>query len=261
MSPNALIARRRRLSREVRESLLLRAALDQFVACGFAASRMEDVAARAGVAKGTPYLYFSSKEGLLRSVIAQFLATQIEAVENLVQRQLWARGAADIIRLDVAAWWSRVIDGPAAAVFKLLVADAPTLPDVAEYCAVEVFGRLERLMATVIQSGVGRDQFLPLDAGKAAGALNLPLIMLCVYRHSMATMNVAGHHIDAQEFIASHIRRIVRDLEDPAQAFINPERCGHSLDVTRSSEFSNGARSRMSAGGGGHPIACLAPNA
>ena len=125
MSPNAPVVKSRRLSREVRESLLLHAALDQFVACGFSAPRMEDVAARAGVAKGTPYLYFSSKEALLRRVIAQFLATQIEALESVVQRQLCARGAADIIRLDVAAWWSRVIDGPAVAAFKLLVADVP----------------------------------------------------------------------------------------------------------------------------------------
>lgn len=63
-NPNAPAARRRRLSREVRESLLPHAALDQFVECGLAASRMEDIAARAGMAKVTPYLYSSSRKAV-----------------------------------------------------------------------------------------------------------------------------------------------------------------------------------------------------
>jgi AcrR family transcriptional regulator len=205
--------RRRRLSRRVRESLLLEAALAQFVECRFAGSRMEDIATRAGVAKGTPYVYFSSKDALLRNVITQFLCAEIDRLERDLQDHLRTRSAADVIRRDLAGWWARVADGPASAVFKLIVSDIPARSASAAFCAAEVIGRLELLTGNVLQAGVSRKQLLPLDMATIVGALNLPLLMLCVHRHSIETMSAGSLHVDAREFTENHIRRILRDVE------------------------------------------------
>lgn len=210
---------RRRLSRRVRESLLLQAALAQFVECGFAGSRMEDVAARAGVAKGTLYLYFPSKDALLRNVISQLLCAEIDRLEHDLQDQLPMRSAADIIRRDLAGWWVRVADSPASAVFKLIVSDIPARSELAAFCAAEVIGRLELLTGNVLRAGVSRKQLLPLDMATVVRALNLPLIMLCVHRHSIETMSARSLHVDAREFTENHVRRILRDVQvsdDPA---------------------------------------------
>lgn len=204
---------RRRLSRRVRESLLLQAALAQFVECGVAGSRMEDVAMRAGVAKGTPYVYFSSKDALLRNVITQFLCAEIDRLEHDLQDQLRTRSAADIIRQDIAGWWARVADSPASAVFKLIVSDIPVQSELAAFCAAEVIGRLELLTGNVLQAGVSRKQLHPLDMATIVRALNLPLIMLCVHRHSIETMSARSLHVDAREFVENHVRRILRDVE------------------------------------------------
>jgi len=98
---------------------------------------MEDVATRAGVAKGTPYVYFSSKDALLRNVITQFLCAEIDRLERDLQDQLQIGIAADIIRRDLAGWWARVADSPASAVFKLIVSDIPARSELAAFCAAE----------------------------------------------------------------------------------------------------------------------------
>src|SRR5216117_4446952 len=75
---------RRERRKESRPSELLAAALELFVERGFAATRLEDVAARAGVSKGTLYLYFDSKEELFKAVVREIIVTSLERGEQLV---------------------------------------------------------------------------------------------------------------------------------------------------------------------------------
>ena len=63
------VPRKRR--KEARPSELLEAALELFVEKGFAATRLEDVASRAGVSKGTLYLYFENKDALFKAVVQE----------------------------------------------------------------------------------------------------------------------------------------------------------------------------------------------
>src|SRR3954470_4467084 len=66
--PNALTGARAQRAAERRDAILA-AALDEFAVQGFAAARLDDVAKRAGVAKGTIYLYFADKETLFQELI------------------------------------------------------------------------------------------------------------------------------------------------------------------------------------------------
>ena len=76
-----------------------------------------------------------------------------------------------------------------------------------------VIGRLELLTGNVLQAGVSRKHLLPLDMATIVRALNLPLIMPCVHRHSIETMSARSLHVDAREFNENHVRRILRDVE------------------------------------------------
>jgi AcrR family transcriptional regulator len=111
----------RRRRKEARPAELLEAALTLFVEKGFAATRSEEVARAAGVSKGTLYLYFPSKEELLKAVIQHFLADEIAA------------GAAEAAQADgptpqvmeelLVNWWMRMYESPASGVFKLVITD------------------------------------------------------------------------------------------------------------------------------------------
>src|SRR6185369_942931 len=71
----------RRRDRELRENEILRAAFEEFAAHGYAATRLEDVARRAGVAKGLPSFYFESKAGLFKAVLRRLVLPDWAALE------------------------------------------------------------------------------------------------------------------------------------------------------------------------------------
>jgi TetR/AcrR family transcriptional regulator len=195
-----------------RESELLEAALDQFVERGFAAARMEDIAAKAGVAKGTPYLYFSSKEVLLQTVISRLLCSRIVELESRIRRQIDSVCAGDLILRDIADWWKQIFDSKAGGIYKLLVADVPSLPKVAAFCATEVVSRKERLLEILIDRGIRQGEFQPMHIDSAIHALTLPLFIICVHRNSFGLLSSLERPLDAHAFIDQHFKRIVQGL-------------------------------------------------
>jgi AcrR family transcriptional regulator len=134
MSLTDLPLRRRR--KEARPQELLDAALELFVEKGFAAARAEEVAIRAGVSKGTLYLYYPSKEDLLKAVIKKNLSERLAA--GAAQAADFEGSATELIRSLLVDWWTQIYDDPASAVFKLIITEARTFPEIAEFYAREV---------------------------------------------------------------------------------------------------------------------------
>src|SRR4029453_11002774 len=115
---DTLTSSRRRL-KEARPQQLLDAALDLFVEKGFAATRAEEVALRAGVSKGTLYLYYPSKEDLLKAVIEQRLSAEIAA--GAAEAEHFSGPTPELLREVLTKWWQRIYDSPVSGVFKIIV--------------------------------------------------------------------------------------------------------------------------------------------
>src|SRR5512138_1676972 len=98
----------RQRRKEARPQELLQAALELFVEKGFAATRSEEVAARAGVSKGTLYLYYPSKEDLLKAVVRENLSTVIAEGASLAGE--FAGPTRELLVLLMQTWWDRVGD-------------------------------------------------------------------------------------------------------------------------------------------------------
>ena len=101
------MARQRR--KQARPQELLDAALQLFVEKGFSATRSDAVAERAGVSKGTLYLYFPSKEELFKAVVRSNISTLIAEGQALAER--FDGSSAELLRLLMQTWWQRVLDG------------------------------------------------------------------------------------------------------------------------------------------------------
>src|SRR5260221_2603731 len=115
----AAVPRQRR--KDARPQELLDAALDLFVERGFAATRAEDVAARAGVSKGTLYLYYPSKEELLKEVIRANVINQIAGGEELIRR--YEGGTAELLAKVLRIWWERIGETRASGIIKLMTSE------------------------------------------------------------------------------------------------------------------------------------------
>lgn len=214
-TPDPIIRRRRK---EARPQELLDAALDLFVEKGFAATRAEEVAARAGVSKGTLYLYFPSKEDLLKAVITQNLSERI--AEGASQAEGFTGSAGDLLREVMCSWWEHVYQSPASAVFKLVVTEVRNFPDIAEFYLHEVVEPAQQLLARIVQRGIDAGEFRPVDLSVAVHSLVLPLIMVCVHKHSVGACPLEGQWaFDGLGFIRAHVDLLLQGLhQSPSPA-------------------------------------------
>lgn len=160
------------------------AALALFVEKGFAATRLDDVAARAGVSKGTLYLYFNSKEALFKSVIEQgILPALSEGEAMLAQHQ---GSAAELVRDLLLGWWQLVGSTELGGIPKLMVSEAANFPELAHYYHDQVIVRGRRLLLEALQRGLASGEFRPMAAESMVDVLIAPLLMLAIWRYSFA---------------------------------------------------------------------------
>ncbi len=205
----------RQRRKEERPQELLDAALALFVEKGFAATRSEEVAARAGVSKGTLYLYFPSKEELLKAVIRDHVSSQISAGAQRVQDSKGT--AAELLREVLAGWWSQLYDSPASAVFKLVITEVRNFPEIAQFYSQEVVRPGEQIIGSILQRGVESGELRPIDVPSAVHSLVFPMVMLCLHKHSLGACTPL-HDLDPHRFIQAHIDLMLSGMLAPAQA-------------------------------------------
>ncbi len=191
---------------------LLDAALELFVEKGFTAARADEVAQRAGVSKGTLYLYYPSKEELFKAVIARSLSSRIADTAQRVQQ--WQEGMAPLLESLLVEWWQQTYASPASGVFKIIVAEVRNFPEIAEYYVQHVIEPGSALIGGIIARGVASGEFRAVDVESTVHSLVMPMVMLCVHKHGLAACT--QHQIDGERFIADHVGLIVRGLRNDA---------------------------------------------
>jgi AcrR family transcriptional regulator len=182
MDAPGVAGRPRQRRKEARPAELAAAALELFVAKGFAATRLEDVAARAGVSKGTVYLYFGSKEALFKAAIEEAMIPLIEAAEALVECAKLS--AADRLRLFVHGWWGMVGDSPIGGVPKLLIAESANFPDIVQWHYEAIISRAMRALGAIIEAGIASGEFRPVPVELATRVVFSPMFSIIVWTRS-----------------------------------------------------------------------------
>lgn len=206
--PPATAPRQRR--KQARPQELLDAALELFAEKGFAATRSEEVAARAGVAKGTLYLYYPSKEELLKAVISQRLSQEIAAGAEQVQQ--FSGSTADLLTQVLTGWWQRVFDSPMSAVFKLVITEVRNFPELAGFYAENVVQPGKQLIGRILDRGIRSGEFRAVDVPTTVLSLVLPMVMLCLHKHSLAACPGFPDEVDPHRFIQNHVELVLGGL-------------------------------------------------
>ena len=175
--------------KDARPGEILDAALEVFVERGFAATRLDDVAQRAGVSKGTVYLYFDGKEELFKAVVRSGIVRAIEEAEQTVAG--YEGSSADLLRALIAGWWQYIGSTKLSGIPKLMISEAQNFPELARFYYAEVIQRGSRLFATSIERGIARGEFRRLNVEHTVRAIMAPLIMRSILQHSFLPCNAA----------------------------------------------------------------------
>lgn len=166
-------AKRRRP--EARPEEILDAALAVFTENGFAAARVEDVAARAGLSKGAIYLYFPSKEAMLNALVERSAGALASASERLVA----TGGAADpeaAYRAVLTMILTTMADPAVSAAPRLVLAEAQRFPGLAAHYRSHVIDTGRRTMLALLEAGVAKGVFRAVEAEAAMRAFAGPVI-------------------------------------------------------------------------------------
>jgi AcrR family transcriptional regulator len=200
--------------KDARPQELLAAALDLFVERGFASTRLEDVAKRAGVSKGTLYLYFTNKEELFKAVVRENIVPALGEAEDMIST--FEGHSADLLRCVIMGWWERVGATKASGIVKLVMAEAGNFPELAAFYQEEVIMRSSRMMAGMFERGVSRGEFRPVDIDVMTQVLIAPMLMLITWKHSIGPCNQGN--LNPMAFIASFLDMALHGLLPPPSA-------------------------------------------
>lgn len=209
----ALTVKRER-RKEARPGELLDAALDLFVEKGFAATRAEEVAARAGVSKGTLFLYFQSKEELFKAVVRENISGRFK--EWGEEFETFEGSTADMMTYCMNAWWERVGATKASGITKLMMSEATNFPELAAFYQHEVVLPGQTLIRRILQRGIDRKEFKPMDLDYAVYSLIAPMIYLIISKHSAGICIPCDMLLDPKKYIDSQVNTILYGMSAKA---------------------------------------------
>ncbi|MBR0682301.1 TetR/AcrR family transcriptional regulator [Roseomonas eburnea] len=176
----------RRRRKQARPAELLAAALDTFRDKGFATTRMEDIAARAGVSKGTIYLYYPSKQAVFEALVRESILPNLARLEAI---QAAASGScADRLRLFVRSLAEATADARIFAIPKLVLTEAGNFPELARFYRQEVVARGLAMVAGLLEEGMRRGEFRQVDAGLAARLFIGPVMLAALWRSTFGAI-------------------------------------------------------------------------
>jgi AcrR family transcriptional regulator len=198
----------RRRRKEARPGELVAAALACFAERGFAATKLDDIAAKAGVSKGTVYLYFPSKEELFKAVVRESLLPNIARAETMIEDP--AMPAADQLRGLLQFMIGRMASTPVGIIPKLIVTEANNFPDIARFYLDNVVLRGFALVGRVLTRGIERGEFRKVDVPHTTFCVIAPVLLTALWRHSLGRFEPDA--LDPEALWRTHIELLLQGL-------------------------------------------------
>jgi AcrR family transcriptional regulator len=191
-----------------RRAAIVEAALDEFIARGFTATRLDDVAKRAGVAKGTIYLHFKDKEALFEELIRTAIVPVVERITTPPPLNGSVRDALE----DFARMFIQEVAGTRRAdIIRLIIAEGPRFPAIADFYYREVISRGLAAMRALIQIGISRGEISQKQLERFPQIVVAPAIVAIIWK------SLFERHapLDANEMLRVHLDLIFGQRSAP----------------------------------------------
>jgi AcrR family transcriptional regulator len=186
-------AEKKRITQEERREAILHAALSVFSEQGFAAARLDDVAQRAGVAKGTLYLYFPDKEALFEQLLLSMAGPVLARFDALSADD--SRSAAALLSDILEFIQTNILNSGRVHILRLIISEGPRFPRIAEFYHREVVSKGREIIRTIAKRGVARGE-LPSDALTRFPQLFFAPVLVAVFWEALFSkfdkLDVAG---------------------------------------------------------------------
>lgn len=184
------------------------AALDVFAEKGFAAARLDEIARRAGVSKGTLYLYFKDKEDLFRAVVRDTVAPNIEVIRaSLAGAEMTF---TEVIRLFLPRFAEITGRVPVGAVAKMVIGESRNFPELAKVWHDHVASKAIGMIAELIERAQARGEVRPGDPRLHAFTLMGPMVLGLLWRETLQP--AGGAALDLEALARQHAESVLGGL-------------------------------------------------
>jgi AcrR family transcriptional regulator len=181
-----------RRRKEARPGEITAAAISLFHSKGFAATKLDDVAAAAGVTKGTVYLYFASKEELFKAVVREHVLPNLSRTEDAVAAS--SGSAAAQLRIALLQF----VDGLNrcnGSISKLMIAESGNFPELGEFYVTEVVYRGHELIRNILRRGIELGEFRSMDLTHIPAVILSPIVLANIWKHSALPLAETTHDL------------------------------------------------------------------
>lgn len=193
-----------RRRKQARPQELVDAALTLFTEQGFAATKLSDIARTAGVSKGTIYLYFQSKEDLLKAAVQRSITPIFDFADQYEVEEMSAGlSNTDILRNIAEAWLEKFDENQVSGIPKLIVAESLNFPELGKFFVESIMARARDLFTRIIQRGIASGEFREVNVDVRVNLFMAPIIWSQVYDHSIRPYDAAP--LDTQAYLQEHL--------------------------------------------------------
>lgn len=203
-----MVIKRWQRRKEDRSGEILEAALVCFSKKGFAATRMEDIARRAKIAKGTVYLYFDSKEAVFKALARGSMGARLGAIQTFIAQ--YQGSSTDLLRLVLTNIGEFARTSDRVILPKLLLAEAGNFPDLVKFWRKELLDRGLGALQSIIRRGVERGEFRDNHPEYVAKLCVAPMITIVIWRTTFAQFDKEPY--DYQGLIEAHLQILLRGI-------------------------------------------------
>ncbi len=200
---------RRRERKDTRPQEIVAAAFEEFATHGYAATRLEDVASRARVSKGLPYLYFKTKEALFKAVVKSVITPHFDAIRK--QMDSTDMSSEEFLKGPFLAFIQELVLSRRAAIARLMIAEGPKHPELTAFYFEHVISHGIEAMRNLIDRGVARGEFRPTQLREFPQLLIAPVLTAVLWR----ALFERHRHLDTDKLLETHIGLIVDAIRAP----------------------------------------------
>jgi len=193
--------------KEERPAEITQAALEAFARNGYAATRVDEVAKRAGVSKGLLYLYFKTKEELFKAVIRSAVVPRVDALKMAVTET--ELSAEEFLRGPFLEFMKNLPDSPVRVVVRLLIAEGPKHPDLTAYYCDQVISGGIAALRQIISRGVRNGEFHQSKLDEYPQLLIAPALLSMIWK----TLFQEHLPIDTDKLLETHIELMLRAIK------------------------------------------------
>jgi AcrR family transcriptional regulator len=192
--------------KNARPAEILDAALQVFAEKGFAAARMEDIAARAGVTKGTIYLYFENKDAVFKALTQSTIGLAIGNVTDVAAN--FPGTTPDLLRFALKTMGGFLTTTDRVVLPKIILAESGNFPELTKFYRDNLVSKGLGLLSSIVSRGIARGEFRPMNPDHAARLCVSPILFIALWRTTFEQFDPEPY--DYECYVDAHIDNLLR---------------------------------------------------